>query len=83
MSTPHNPTRSKPKERPPQQAFPLTPVPVATVRCQVTEKNEGALVTFSIDPQTWKRLKSRMGKMEPGKYLWEEILHRAIEGSVY
>jgi hypothetical protein len=54
-------------------------------KCSImTDGIDGSVVVaFRIDPQTWARLSRKMGPQDPATFLWENILHRAVEGAAY
>ncbi len=70
------PTQTAPKSAP----APKPPPP----KCMVTLAPDGAAsVQFYIDAVTFTRLQRKMGGQDPAMFLWENILHRAIEGAAY
>lgn len=59
------------------------PVLSSTQKCAVEEREGGAVVHFRIDPQEWSRLKRRMATQDPAMFMWENHIHRMIEGAIY
>ena len=60
------------------------PVSQGTPNCAVEEKDGKMIVHFVIDdPTAVKRLKSRIGTMDPATYLWDNILYRNVIGSLF
>lgn len=56
----------------------------ADQKCAVVEqRGEGAIVHFRIEPQEWTRLKRRMANQDPATFMWENHIHRMIDGAVY
>jgi hypothetical protein len=53
--------------------------------CEVADQPDGSvIITLRInDPTAMRRHRSRAGVMDLGKYLWENILKRAVVDSVY
>lgn len=52
--------------------------------CLTHERPDGSvLVVFVVDPQTAKRYQTRRGPIDLGRYLWENIIKRAIVDSVW
>jgi hypothetical protein len=62
---------------------PAKPPLSSTQKCAVEEREGGAVVHFRVDPQTWARLSRRMNGQDPATYMWENILHRAVETAAY
>jgi hypothetical protein len=60
-----------------------TPAVPAHYPCSVTEKPEGLSVTFTIEPSLIKRYKTRAGNMPLERYIWENLLARAVVDHVY
>lgn len=59
---------------------PLTPTP----RCLVSMQPDGKLaVSFLIESTEANRIIRRAGNMDISRYMWENILHRAISDHVY
>lgn len=64
--------------------IPKTPnKPESTRRCTVKEVGEGLEVTFLVDPDIAKRIKSRAGTMPLYRYMWENVLNRAVTDHVF
>jgi hypothetical protein len=57
--------------------------PPSTQRCTTEDVHDGLKVTFLIDPLQAKRLKMRAGTRPLYKYLWENILQRAVDSEVF
>lgn len=59
---------------------PQTQQAVQSHPCNVQELSDGSLqITFPVDdPQIIRRLKSRAGTMPLSRYMWENILKRAV-----
>lgn len=55
----------------------------STQNCAIEEREDGAVVHFRIDPTRWARLKRKVGTQDPAMFLWENLLHRSIEGLVF
>jgi len=66
----------------PANTKPATPgVPV---KCRVVDQPDGGMqVSFLVEPDVAKRIRSRAGTMSIERYIWESILHRAVVDSVY
>ena len=58
---------------------------IPNTQCQVSGENpDGSVhVTFLMPSDVTRRMRLRAGKMELGKYLWENVLHAATEAHVY
>lgn len=53
-------------------------------KCRVSPQPDGGLqVHFLIDPDAAKRLARRAGSMPLERYLWENVLNRAVSSEVY
>ena len=95
MNTVSTPSAAKAPAPPPASAVPSTKPPgssstpsvvAAPYPCAVEEAENGALkVTFEIEPATAARLKKRAESLNRSnaRYLWEEILRRAVETTVW
>lgn len=57
--------------------------PYCVVAPEETPEGEIGVVTFTIDPMTWARLKRKMGTLDQGTYLWQNIINRNVQGWVY
>lgn len=59
--------------------------PFVYIECHVSDANpDGSVhVTFLMSPDVTRRMRLRAGKMDLGKYLWENVLHAATEAHVY
>ncbi len=68
---------------PPAKTSVATKSSEITPHCVVSVRDGEATVIFKIDPQTWARLSRKMGPQDPATFLWDNILHRAIEGAAY
>ncbi len=67
-----------------EQRVKIANAPKPSPQCMVTNAPDGsASVTFRIDAQTWARLQRKMGGQDPAMWMWENILHRAVEGAAY
>lgn len=54
------------------------------VPCRAEIQPDGALkVELLIEPLAAARYRTRAGKMDIGRYLWDNVLHRAIVDAVY
>lgn len=63
---------------------PPIPAPAPLPICEVVDgPNGGLYCTIYIQPDAAKRHKARAGTMDLSRYLWENILKRAITDSVY
>lgn len=63
---------------------PLGSAPPAYAKCLVNMQPDGKLaVSFLIDSTEAARIIRRAGNMDIGKYLWENILYRAVVDHVY
>jgi hypothetical protein len=68
---------------------PAAPAPApspyqSTPVCEVVELPDGTgVATVLIDANVLARHKRRAGPMDISKYLWENVLHRALVDSVY
>jgi len=52
--------------------------------CMTHERPDGSIVVvFVIDSLTAKRYHSRRGVMDLGRYLWENVIKRAVVDSVW
>lgn len=64
----------------------LEPFPIGPgfVPCRAEIQPDGALrVELLIEPLTAARYRTRAGRMDIGRYLWDNVLHRAIVDAVY
>lgn len=74
---------------PPTQTRKIDPAPIPlrpplTAKCAVRPQDDGtAIVEFRIDAQAFARLKRKMGPQDPAIWLWENLLHRTIEGAAF
>ncbi len=60
------------------------PPPQPSYKCRVTEQPDGGMqVLFLIDPDIAKRMRLRANNMALDKYLWENVLYRALIDHVY
>lgn len=54
------------------------------VPCRAEIQPDGALkVELLIEPLAAARYRTRAGRMDIGRYLWDNVLHRAIVDAVY
>ena len=62
-----------------------TPVVTAPVpNCEAVDLPDGSvIITVHVDPQVIKRHRLRAGGMDINRYMWENVLHRALVDSVY
>ena len=62
-----------------------SPTPLARPNpCEVSDLPDGSvIITLRVDAHIIKRHRLRANGMEIGRYLWENILHRAMVDSVY
>lgn len=69
----------KPKVDPSQ-----TPQTSAPPKCMASLQPDGAIkVAFLIEPDVASRIRRRSGSMDLSKYLWENILNRAVTDHVF
>lgn len=60
------------------------PIGPGFVPCRAEIQPDGALrVELLIEPLTAARYRTRAGRMDIGRYLWDNVLHRAIVDAVY
>ena len=64
------------------EELPLPTVPPPA--CEVVDQPDGSvIITLRVDAQPMKRHRSRAGTMDLSRYMWENILKRAVIDSVY
>ncbi len=67
-----------PPPAPPTTATPPPPV------CEVVAQPDGSvIITLCVESQVMKRHRLRAGSMDINRYMWENVLHRALVDSVY
>ena len=73
------------KLSPPIKTDPDPPsAPAIPPKCIVVEEGDGTLwVSFRIDSEVAKRVKSRAYNVPLDTYLWANILNRAVQDHVY
>lgn len=62
---------------------PPLPVPIPPNCVVETLPDQSVIITLRVDAATMKRHKSRANGMDLSKYMWDNILHRALVDSVY
>ena len=55
----------------------------STINCAVNQLGAEGEVTFLVEPDIWRRIKSRAGSQNLAEYFWENILKRALMNHVY
>ena len=62
-----------------------TPLPKPVhPNCEVVSlPDESVIITLQMDAVTMNRHRRRAGTMDLSRYLWENVLHRALVDSVY
>jgi hypothetical protein len=52
--------------------------------CAVEKSPDGGMIVhFRVDVARAARLRTRMGPMDPARYLWENIINRALEAETF
>lgn len=76
---------STPKSSPPKGVSqPLPPDPSTFPKCRVVEQPDGGLqVSFLIEEPISGRIRRRANGMPLERWLWENILNRAVTDAVY
>jgi hypothetical protein len=69
---------------PPKELGAITVEDPEPFKCAVSQHPDGSLlIEFVIAPSEAKRIKSRAGVMELSRYIYENILFRAVSDHVY
>jgi hypothetical protein len=58
-------------------------VPSDRSTCQAVAVEKRLMVTLELDPEMSRRILGRAQERDPGEYIWNEVVRRALEAHVY